>query len=388
MSRGLSICVVGGGVAGTVCALRLAVAGHRVTLLAGAQAPAAPEADELRYYALSPASLATLEALGVPAAGASYSDMRVWGAAPRDGLHFSLADAPVGARELGRIVGHSALTTSLAARAESMLRVLPVAASAVTRSAHGVEVDCSDGDLVTAELVVAADGAHSAIRDAAAIETAAWAYEQQGIVANVHCAAGLQATAWQRFADDGVLALLPLDAVRASIVWSADSARAAQLMDLDDAAFGAALETATQQALGAITVESPRAVFPLQAMQAESYFGERLALLGDSAHVVHPLAGQGLNLGIADAEALARALAAYPRQLERALRAYSRRRRAATAEMIAVTDGLHRLFNRAGPDFGELRDAGMAFVGRIAPLRRRLVESALGGAGVSLPPSG
>jgi ubiquinone biosynthesis UbiH/UbiF/VisC/COQ6 family hydroxylase len=386
MSRGLSICVVGGGVAGTACALRLAEAGHRVSLLAGPEPVAAgPTEEEIRYYALSPASLAALDALGVAAEGCPYTDMRVWGSAIRDGLYFSLADAPPGSEALGRIVGHGALAAALRQRAESVLRVLPVSASGVTLGDHGVEIDCADGDLLTADLVVAADGARSALREAAGIAITSWGYAQQGIVANVQVAAGMQATAWQRFLPDGVLALLPLDARRASIVWSADGTRAETLMGMDPASFGAALTEATQQVLGAITVESRRAAFPLQALQAERYCGERLALVGDAAHVVHPLAGQGLNLGLADAGALAMALAEHPLQLSRALAAYSRRRRAATADMIAVTDGLHRLFNRTGPEFAELRDAGMALVNRIRPLRRLLVERALGGEAAPVP---
>ena len=379
-AQGRAICVVGGGIAGTVGALRLAADGHRVRLLAGSAALPPAGDDEIRYYALSPASTAMLARLGVDiqALGACpYTDMRVWGGALRDGLHFSMADAPFDAAALGHIVGHGALLRALRARADSALKVMAVDALATETLPERVDIDCSDGDLVTAELVMAADGAHSALREAAGIPVNAWQYEQRGIVANIECDAGLQATAWQRFLPDGVLALLPLDAERASIVWSADDATADHLMGLDDGAFGEVLAAALQQHLGGVRVLSRRAGFPLGAAHAERYWAPRLALLGDSAHVVHPLAGQGLNLGLADAGALAGALARHPGELERALRAYSRRRRAATADMIMITDGLHRLLGPAGPDFAELREAGMAMVNRLTPLRRMLVERAL-----------
>lgn len=377
----LTVVVVGGGIAGTACALRLAEDGHRVTLLKGeAPAPTAPD-EEIRFYALSPASAALLAGLGVDLeeiGGCRYTDMQVWGGAIRDGLHFSMADAPVGLAALGHIVGHGVLLNALQSRAEEGIECLSTRARTTRTTAGGVEIDCSDGDLLTADLVVAADGADSLLREAAGIDMPGWDYRQRGIVANVHCDAGLRRTAWQRFLPSGPVALLPLDEARASIVWSADEAVAEELLAMDDGTFAARLGEAVQGLLGTITLHSRRASFPLRARHAERYYGERLALLGDSAHVVHPLAGQGLNLGLGDVEALASAIGLYGDHLPRALRAYSRRRRAAVADMLAVTDGLYRLFGPAGSGVSELRDAGMALVHRTRIARQWLVSRALG----------
>lgn len=376
-----AIAVVGGGIAGTACALQLAAAGHRVTLLVGAPLSSASAEDEVRYYALSPASVALLSALGldVESLGACrYTDMQVWGGQPRDGLHFSLADAPQSLPALGHIVGHGSLLEALRGRAASTLECLPTFAQGVHFHHDGVQIDCADGDLVTADLVVSAEGATAVLREAAGIDMFGWDYDQQGIVANVRCAGGMRRTAWQRFLASGPLALLPLDAQRASIVWSADGPEAERLLALDDATFASELTRAMQGVVGDITVESPRAAFPLRAGQAARYYGDRLALIGDSAHVVHPLAGQGLNLGLGDVAALHDALEQHPLQLVRALKAYSRRRRTAVEDMIAVTDGLYRLFGPAGQGFAELRDAGMALVNRSAVARQWLVARALG----------
>lgn len=383
-----AIAVVGGGIAGTACALQLAAAGQRVTLLVGAPLSVAPVEDEIRYYALSPASVALLSALGldVESLGACrYTDMEVWGSQPRDGLHFSLADAPQSLPALGHIVGHGRLLEALRGQADAALECLPTFAQAVHFHDDGVQVDCADGDLVTADLVISAEGASAVLREAAGIDMTGWDYDQQGIVANVCCAGGMQRTAWQRFLATGPLALLPLDAQRASIVWSANGMEAERLLALDDAAFGVELTQAMQGVVGDITVESRRAAFPLRAGQAARYYGDRLALIGDSAHLVHPLAGQGLNLGLGDAAGLLAALEQHSRDLPRALKTYSRRRRTAVEDMIAVTDGLYRLFGPAGPSFAELRDAGMALVNRSAVARQWLVARALGLEGRLLP---
>lgn len=377
----LTVAVVGGGIAGTACALRLAGDGHRVTLLKGEEPSLAPPDEEIRFYALSPASAALLSKLGVDLedlGGWRYTDMRVWGGEVRDGLHFSMADAPVGLTALGHIVGHGQLLRALRTEAEGRIECLSTCARGTRTSRDGIEIDCADGDLVTAELVVAAEGAHSLLREAAGIDMPGWDYGQHGIVANVHCDAGLQRTAWQRFLSSGPVALLPLDDERASIVWSADEAVAEDLLAMDDDNFAAHLGDAMQGMVGRVTLQSRRASFPLRARHAERYYGQRLALLGDSAHVVHPLAGQGLNLGLGDAQALAGALSHYGDNLPRALRAYSRRRRAAVADMLAVTDSLYRLFGPAGPSFSELRDAGMALVHRTRVARQWLVGRALG----------
>lgn len=387
----LQLCVVGGGIAGLACALRLAADGHRVTLLAGDAVDPTDAAttvpDETRFYALSPASVQMLRDVGASSGldgATSYRAMCVWGGALRDALRLDVGDvddaASLGLDGLGVIAGHGAIASALRERAAASVQVLPVRAVGVTERADGVEIDTSDGDLHTADLVIAADGAASPLRTRAGIDWAGWDYEQLGIVCNVRCDAPLAATAWQRFLPEGPLALLPTGEDSASIVWSADQARAEALLGMDDAAFSAALSEAAQHTPGRLQVTGPRQAFALRAGQAAHYAQGRLVLVGDSAHVIHPLAGQGLNLGLQDVAALAAALedAGDAGQRTRALRRYSRRRRAATADMMAVTDGLYRLFGPAGPEFAEWRDAGMALVGRLAPARAWLVARALG----------
>lgn len=378
--RGLEVCVVGGGIAGLAAALQLHEDGHRVTVIAGT-APAPPSGDEVRYYALSPSSTRVLRALGVaelPETATPYRAMCVWGATLRDALRFDLGDAPVGAEALGHIVGHGVLQQALWQRAAAALRLRETTVTAAHRHADITELDCADGSFLAPHLVVAADGAESLLREGAGISVTEWDYAQQGIVANVTTGESLQGTAWQRFLPSGPLALLPTGSHSASIVWSADAPVAEALLAMDDAAFGDALADATQGHLGQVAPASRRVAFPLRVRHAERYCADGLALIGDAAHVIHPLAGQGLNLGLSDGRVLCEQLRERPDNPVRALRTYSRRRRAATADMIALTDALHRLFGAPEKDYGELRDAGMALVNRLAPARAWLVERALG----------
>jgi ubiquinone biosynthesis UbiH/UbiF/VisC/COQ6 family hydroxylase len=230
---------------------------------------------------------------------------------------------------------------------------------------------------------VGAEGQDSQLREWAGIDPVGWPYPQRAIVSHVATEAPHARTAYQRFLPNGPLALLPLADGRSSIVWSTDSAEADALLALDDDAFRARLAEAIGHRLGDITSITPRLAFPLRLLHATRYVKPGFALVGDSAHVVHPLAGQGVNLGLADAQALVEIVAAARAQgrpigQERVLQRYERRRKAGNLEVMALTDGLFRLFHLRLPGLDAVRELGMAAVGRMGPLKRRLAQRAMG----------
>jgi 2-polyprenylphenol 6-hydroxylase len=307
--------------------------------------------------------------------------MRIWEDDPARALSFSAAEAAAPA--LGFIVEHDLLRSALWG-----------ALADVTLHAGADVVDCeldgerplltlADGRRLAATLVVAAEGADSALRERAGVPATALDYPQRALVCHVATQRPHGATAYQRFLDSGPLAFLPLADGRSSIVWSAEAKLAAELLALDEAAFCARLATAAQGVLGAIQAATPRQAFPLRLLHAARYAVPGLALVGDSAHVVHPLAGQGVNLGLADAQALATVLGdarAAGRRLGalRTLQRYERARRAANLEMLALTDALYRTFAFSAPAWMRLRRWGLATVDRLGPLKQFLMQQAMG----------
>jgi 2-octaprenylphenol hydroxylase len=246
-----------------------------------------------------------------------------------------------------------------------------------------------DGSTVQAQVLVGADGARSQVREAAAIGSRSEDYEQQALVATVRAEAGNQATAWQRFLPDGPLALLPMQRDLFSIVWSTTPVEAARLQALDGADFDAELTAASEARLGQLSLLGARAAFPLRLQHAEQYVLPGLALIGDAAHVIHPLAGQGVNLGLLDAGALVDALVAgrtagRPLGALRTLRPYERVRRGHNTATQLTMDGFKHLFGSRAAGISALRNLGLGLAGRIGPLRRRFERVALG-QGVELP---
>lgn len=380
------VVVAGGGVVGLALAVALRRAGFDALLVERGAPPRAfdPAHDDLRVYALSPASVALLQDLGawdrIAAARASpYAHMRVWDRDPAQPLAFDAAD--LHAPQLGFIVENQVLLSALAAALEPGALRSGCAVQDARFDAQGVDVVLQEGESVRARLLVAADGADSPLRAQLGIEAGGWTYPQRAIVCHVRHERPHRGVALQRFLPEGPLAFLPLSDGRSSIVWS--STRWATLMALDDAAFRVQLGEAIQHVPGAILDSTPRLSFPLRLLHAQEYVRERFALVGDAAHVVHPLAGQGVNLGLGDVAALVRVLSqARVARLDpgglRRLRAYERERKAANLEMLALTDALFRAFRVERAGVPTLLHAGLRLVDRSALVKRELIQRAAG----------
>jgi ubiquinone biosynthesis UbiH/UbiF/VisC/COQ6 family hydroxylase len=380
------VAIVGGGMVGAALALllvqRARIPASSVLLLE--PAPAAPmpgEAYELRVSAISPGNRGLMQALGAwqcmdLSRVASYERMAVWsGSMPPDSpdvLRFDAAE--LGEPDLGSIVENRNLQAALLARCAALgITPLESRVTALSITPDGARVTL-DSQSLEVELVVGADGANSAVRRLLGIGESARDYGERGIVATVASERGHRHTAWQRFLDTGPLALLPLASGESSIVWSAEDAEAARLMELPAAEFSAALTAASAGVLGRLTLVSARAAFPLRRMTAKRFAGSRCALVGDAAHVIHPLAGQGVNEGLLDALCLADALAARPAResvgAERQLLVYARERRSGNAVTGAMMDTLDALFTGSGALTRMAATAGMSLVARLPAARR------------------
>ncbi len=383
-STDCDVAVVGAGLVGCALALGLQRAGLRVRLLERGLAPEPDDDYDLRVYAISPQSARFLDSLGVwsevlAARASAYARMQVWERQPQEALQFDAADVRL--MQLGHIVENRVLQRALlAALAPGVFRDGAVVDDCRIEAAAAV-LSCADGTRLRARLVVAADSARSALREQLGIDCLRSDYGQAAVVCHVRTERLHEGTAFQRFLDTGPLALLPLADGRSSVVWSSSEATA--LLALDDDAFCAALGAATQQVLGRVLATTRRLSFPLALQHAERYTGARHALAGDAAHVVHPLAGQGVNLGFGDAQCLIEVLVAALRARRdpgsaRVLARYARAREAAAREMIAVTDGLYRAWQLQLPGWRWLRQQGMLAVNATPPLRQALVRRACG----------
>jgi 2-octaprenylphenol hydroxylase len=393
----LDVVVVGAGVVGcslaTLLIKRGMAAPGRVAVLAERfPQPPRPESDwDLRVYALSRASEHLLRLCGIwqqlPAERRHpYERMRVWDAKaePLSGESLLFDAAELGEPNLGYIVdaAHLAYQAVQMARGAGVTFIEATLAGLLS-GVEGVKLTLGDTRTLGAQLIVGADGVDSKVRELLDITTAGHAYHQDALVAHVQGSAPHQATAWQRFLPTGPIAFLPLPDGRCSIVWSCERARADALRGLSAPAFDAALTEASGGALGDIRAVSAVASFPLRLQYAERYAQPHAVLMGDAAHVVHPLAGQGLNLGLLDCATLIEELegadtAAFGDL--RVLRRYERRRRSENILAGAGLDGLERLF-AAGEPFARLRRLGFWAVQRASPVKRLLMARALGTAG-------
>ena len=398
-SREFDVLIVGAGVIGVVMASvllarKLCTPGRVAVIANRFAAPPAADADwDLRVFALSRASERLLKICGIwdrlPANRVfPYERMCVWdalGTATGPGaLHFDCAQ--IGEPNLGYIVDGGALQWQCLEAARTLGVVLIEGGVAgVVAADDAVTLRLDDGRESRASLLAAADGTDSKVRDLLGIDTAGHAYHQDALVALVRTAVPHAKTAWQRFLHTGPVAFLPLNDGRCSIVWSVERSEADRLRSLDPVAFGAALTAASGEVLGQCTLASKLAAFPLKLQYAVDYARPRAVLLGDAAHVVHPLAGQGLNLGLLDCAALAEVLAdaggADNFGDMKSLRRYERWRRSENLIAAAALDGLERLFSQSDALSAGLRTAGLSTVARMPSLKRRFAQRALGLAG-------
>ncbi|HEY5791133.1 MAG TPA: UbiH/UbiF/VisC/COQ6 family ubiquinone biosynthesis hydroxylase [Gammaproteobacteria bacterium] len=386
----VEIAVVGGGMVGAALAAQLAADGFEVALVEP-RPPAAPRDDrtDLRVSAIAPGSRQLLERLGAwPALAAhatAYRAMQVWDGT--GGGHVRFAADEIGADDLGHIVENGRVQHALWERLRAAPRVRLLAPARVaglllTRATAQLELD--PGGLLHARLVVAADGARSQVRGWAGLHSVGWDYGQKTLVANLRTAEDPAATCWQRFLPTGPVAFLPLAAGRSSLAWHATTGLADRLLALDDAAFRAELEVASGGVLGAIEELGPRAAFPLRLQHALRYHGRRVVLVGDAAHAIHPLAGQGVNLGFRDAVALAaelataRAAGAEPGD-PAALDRYQALRQPDNAAMLLAMDAFKRGFGNANAAARSLRNLGLDLADRAGGFKQALMRRALGG---------
>lgn len=388
--------IVGAGMVGSALALALKDSGLNILLLDGGPLqvkPFDPQTPfEPRVSALSMASQRILERLGawegILARRASpYAEMQVWDGSGTGNIHFSAAS--VHAELLGHIVENRVIQDALLEQLlASGVQVLGEARlEALRRNAEGWQLKLADGRELQTPLLIAADGANSAVRRLAGCATREWDYLHHALVTSVRCAKPHQRTAWQRFTDDGPLAFLPLqrdgDQHWCSIVWSCTPQHAEQLMALDDAAFAAELGKAFEQRLGQVLQVDPRMCIPLRQRHAKRYVEPGLALVGDAAHTIHPLAGQGVNLGFLDAamlaEVLLHALQRGERLAdERVLSRFERRRMPHNLAMMAAMESFERLFQATPPALRWLRNAGLSLVNGLPEAKALFVRQALG----------
>ncbi|WP_313220903.1 UbiH/UbiF family hydroxylase [Pseudoxanthomonas mexicana] len=375
----IDVAVGGGGVVGAACALVLAREGLEVMLVEGREPPRwSPSQLDLRVYAFAPDNAALLDAAGVwdavrDARAQPYRRMRVWDAAGGDELRFD-ADA-LGRAQLGWIVENALLVDRLwAALPAAGVQVrCPARVEAMEQDADGVTLRLDDGTRIDARLAVAADGGDSTLRRLAGLEVAAYDYAQRGVVAFVRTGEPHEDTAWQRFLPSGPLAFLPFADGLSSIVWTLPDAEAERVLALDEASFGRELRQAMGGQHGEVALASPRAAFPLKRQLARDYVAGRVIVAGDAAHVVHPLAGQGVNLGLRDVAALRDGIRAAtakradwdaPHRLER----WARQRRSENATAAHAFDGINRLFSNDEMHLTLLRGPLLGLAGKLPPL--------------------
>jgi len=396
MEMRADVLIVGAGMVGSALALALKDSGLEILLLDGSPLSVKPfdpqAAFEPRVSALSAASQRILERLGVwdgiSARRASpYRDMQVWDGSGTGQIHFSAAS--VHAEVLGHIVENRVVQDALLERLHDcdMGLLANARLEQMRRSGDDWLLTLADGRKLRAPLVIAADGANSAVRRLAGCATREWDYLHHAIVTSVRSSQPHQMTAWQRFTDDGPLAFLPLERDGqqdwCSIVWSTTPEQAQRLMLLEEEDFCRELERAFEGRLGTVLSADSRLCVPLRQRHAKRYVAEGLALIGDAAHTIHPLAGQGVNLGFLDAAVLAEELLHACERGERladvrVLSRFERRRMPHNLGLMAAMEGFERLFQADSLALRWLRNTGLKSVEQMPEAKALFVRQALG----------
>jgi 2-octaprenylphenol hydroxylase len=385
------IIIIGGGMVGLTLACALGQQQFKVAVVEAYQPEDINLDDdyELRVSAISKSSQQVLQNVGawpgmLERRACSYQHMHVWDATGDGSIHFDAAD--LGLDSIGHIIENKVIQFSLLEQCLKLPDVdwlCPQQIKEIKFSETEQTVILEDGGELVAKLLVGADGANSKVREAAAIEINKSAYEQKAVVAVVKSTLYHRDTAWQRFLPTGPLAFLPLGDGSCSIVWSAENQRADELLEMDEVAFINELQVAFDHTLGKVEKVSQRAAFPLIRRHANEYVKQGLALVGDAAHTIHPLAGQGVNLGLLDAAALAEVIAHAREQGKNisslsTLRKYERWRRADNSLMMYSMSGFKNLFSNEQAELSVIRNAGLNMVNSLGPVKNKLMRHALG----------
>ncbi|MFZ5503705.1 MAG: UbiH/UbiF family hydroxylase [Pseudomonadota bacterium] len=402
------VIIIGGGLVGASLAAALRHSGLSLALVEGGADPlptphpnplplagegvdeslrdAVSDSWDSRIYAISPGSRRFLGQAGAwalldPNRIAPVEAMRVFGDA---GAQLEFSAYQMGAPELACILENSALHHALWQRLQqqdNLTLLHPACCAALTLGTETIELTLADGRSLTASLLVGADGRDSWVRQQAGIAAAPLDYRQSGVVANFGCELPHRGIAHQWFQPDGILALLPLPGNRVSMVWSVSPEKSAELLALPPDALCDRVSAAAQHTLGALQLITPAAAFPLRLLALPKISAPRVALIGDAAHNMHPLAGQGVNTGFRDARQLAQLLVERGAQYDcgdaQLLRAYERKRKEDLYTMQVTTYGLKHLFNNDDPVLRRLRNFGLSVTDHLAPLKKMLMRHAL-----------
>ncbi len=384
------IVIAGGGITGLTLACLLRQTSLHVGIIDQQQPQAVTEEYALRVSAINRASLRVFHSVGAfelmqQQRVSPFREMHVWDSTGVGQVHFDSAE--LGLDTLGYIIENNVIQQALlvvAKQADNIDWICPATIKTIRTDDDQVHIQLEDGKEFAASLLVGADGMHSVVRDAMAVELVRKSYRQKAIVCTVTTQEPHQHTAWQCFSPSGPLAFLPLNDGSCSIVWSLDEAEADAMMALDDEAFAHQLEQAFEYRLGGVSIQSKRAAFPLVHGHVDQYVQANMALIGDAAHNIHPLAGQGANLGIMDAACLAETVvdALHAQRQWHALHTlskYERRRKGDNRLMEAGMTSFKHLFGNANPYLTELRNVGLNLADHFAPLKKLFIRQALGG---------
>lgn len=387
----VDVVIVGGGMVGASMACALAPLNISVVLLEAAEIDTTlPETGyELRVSAITRASQQLFDSLGVWSGIVAqrvspFREMHVWDASGDGVVHFDSAE--LGEASLGHIIENKVIVSALYERLRAFENIKVITNCQIASIINGAEnasLALKDGSLFNTRLIIAADGSRSALRQQAGISVRGWDYDHCALVTWVKTREYHRDTAWQRFLPTGPLAFLPLPEGYCSIVWSTQPEAADRLRTLDENTFKAELADAFEHKLGDIEAIGPRASFPLRFFIANQFIQSRLALIGDAAHTVHPLAGQGVNLGLADVATLTEVIHDALNEKKdigahAVLRRYERWRKADSVTLLATMDSLKRLYGSDVPALRWLRNTGMNITNRLGPIKNLIVRSAMG----------
>lgn len=387
------IIIVGGGMVGATLACGLAEEAQQLSIaVIDANAPNLDwnkDSYDMRVSAITRASQIIFRNVGAwekitEQRVSPYSDMFVWDATGKGEIHFDSAD--MGEADLGHIIENRVIVKALHQRMNELQQIdllCPAQLESIEFDADKTMLTLKDKTTLTANLVVGADGTRSWLRQQADIAVKGWDFEQAALVTTVKTEKYHQDTAWQRFLPTGPLAFLPLTGGYSSIVWSTSPDEAKRLIEIDEIDFANELEQAFESKLGKIETVAARAAFPLRLFETLNYVKPRLALVGDAAHTIHPLAGQGVNLGLADVASLIEVVVDALNDKKdigdlKVLRRYERWRRAENRSMLVAMDGLNRLFGSELAMVKDLRNYGLSLTDKMTPLKNIIMKQAMG----------